>query len=281
MSQDWVITGPRVLDVGGETERVRHLKVAIVGGHLDVVTHDDSPAARLEVSSIQGDPLRVQWDGSTLAITHGKDGDGILDRITRPLGFIDRNKVVISLSVPQDAEARVSTVSAGALVAGIHGAVRTNTVSGAMTLDDLVGEVDVNTVSGDVECNQLEGALRVNSVSGSVTAQLSRLPQVSIHTVSGDVALDLVDGSCSVTSTSVSGDVTVRAPHHGYDVRAHTASGQVVVDGQDLKNGPGSRGGNLRSGDGSLRVKANAVSGNVVILGRAAPTGAQHDEQAV
>jgi DUF4097 and DUF4098 domain-containing protein YvlB len=124
----------------------------------------------------------------------------------------------------------------------------------------------VNTVSGAVECSRLRGPLHVNSVSGAVTAQSSDLPDVSIHTVSGDIALDLTNETAAISSNSVSGDVTVRAPHRGYDVRANTASGQVVVDGRELRRGPHAAGGQLTEGDGALRVKANAVSGNIVVL---------------
>jgi Putative adhesin len=283
MAEEWKIDGPRVLDIGGEAERVRRLKVGIVGGHIDVVTHDDSPAARLEVSGVEGEPLRVRWDGSTLKITHGKDSEGILDRITFPFSGMERNKVFISLSIPEDASASVSTVSAGALVAGIHAAVKTNTVSGALALDDIVGPTDINTVSGDVECHQLEGPLKVKSVSGSVTAQLSRLPSVTVHTVSGDIALDLTNSEATISSTSVSGDITVRSPHDGYRVSANTASGQVVVDGRELRRGPHAPGGELTEGDGALRVKANAVSGNVVVLrpGGSVPADDDSGEKAV
>ena len=66
MAEQWTIEEPRVLDVGGEGERVRALKVGLVGGRVDVVTHDDSPAARIEVSEVKGQPVLVRWDGSTL-----------------------------------------------------------------------------------------------------------------------------------------------------------------------------------------------------------------------
>jgi DUF4097 and DUF4098 domain-containing protein YvlB len=193
---------------------------------------------------------------------------------------IDRNKVVVSISIPQAAEASVSTVSADALVAGVRAAVRANTVSGSLTLDDLSGRTGVNTVSGAVECSRLHGPLSVNSVSGSVTAQRSDLPAVSIHTVSGDVALDLVNGVAAISSSSVSGDVTVRSPLRGYDVRATTAGGQVVVDGRELWRGLRAAGGQLVEGDGALRVRANAVSGSIVVLrGDGGDTGTDRAEQ--
>jgi DUF4097 and DUF4098 domain-containing protein YvlB len=267
MAEQWTIEEPRVLDVGGEGERVRALKVGLVGGRVDVVTHDDSPAARIEVSDVKGQPVLVRWDGSTLKISQGRDSEsGIVDRLRATFEGIEHNRVVISVSIPDDATATVSTVSADALVAGVHAEVKANTVSGALTLDDLIGRTSVNTVSGIVECSRLRGPLHANSVSGTVTAQSSELPEATVHTVSGDVALDLTNAVASVSSNSVTGDVTVRAPHRGYDVRANTAGGQVVVDGRELRRGPYASGGQLTEGDRALRIKANAVSGSIVVL---------------
>jgi hypothetical protein len=273
MSEEWTIEGARVLDVGGDHERVRRLSVAIVGGRVDVVTHSDSPTARVEVASVSGGPLRVRWDGSKLKVTHGVDADGILDTVRRAFDGLERNKVVLSISIPEDAETTVSTVSASGLLAGMRAGARANTVSGAITLDDIIGETDVNTVSGDVECQHLRGPLKVNSVSGSVTAQQSEISEVTIHTVSGDITLDLTNGAATIGSSSVSGDVTVRAPHDGYDVTANTASGQVVVDGRALRKSSRPPGNRLTDGSGALRLKANAVSGNVVVLRALSDTG--------
>ena len=72
----------------------------------------------------------------------------------------------------------------------------------------------------------------------------------------------------------------MRAPHGGYDVTANTASGQVVIDGRDLRQALAPRrGGRLTDGDGSLRLKANAVSGNVVVL-KASRAGASDEASA-
>lgn len=270
MSQDWQIDSPRVLDIGGEGEQVRALTVAVVGGRVDVVTHTDSPTARVEVADIQGMPLKVVWDGSKLKITHGVDGSSILDKVRQAFDGLEHNRVALSISVPEDVQASVSTVSATGLLAGLRSGAKANTVSGSMTLDDIAGPVDINTVSGDVECGGLHGALKVNTVSGSVTAQRSDVPEVSIKTVSGDVTLDLVNSSTTIGSSSVSGDVTVRAPHDGYDVKASLASGQVVIDGRTFDKYSRPANGRLSDGAGSLRLKANAVSGNVVVLQAAA-----------
>jgi len=266
MTEEWSIDSPRVLDVGGDGERVRRLSVAIVGGHVDVVTHADSPTARVEVAAIQGTPLKVVWDGDKLKITHGIDRAHILDRVRQAFDGLERNQVTLSISVPEDAATTVSTVSASALLAGLRSGARANTVSGSLTLDDITGAVDVNTVSGEVECGDLHGPLTVNSMSGAVTAQHSDLEEVGIHTVSGDVTLDLVNAATSIASSSVSGDITVRAPHDGYDVRANLALGQVVIDGKVLDKRSRTQGNRLTQGAGGLRLTANAVSGNVVVL---------------
>jgi hypothetical protein len=50
----WSVTGPQVIDVDG----VRSLKLGIVRGRFDVMTHDED-VARIEVSEISGDPLSV------------------------------------------------------------------------------------------------------------------------------------------------------------------------------------------------------------------------------
>lgn len=266
MAEEWAVSSPRVLDVGADGERVRALSVAVVGGHVDVVTHTDSPTARVEFASVEGTAVKVVWDGEKLKITHGVDAQGILDRVRQAFEGLERNRVQVSISVPEDCTASVSTVSASGLLAGLRSGVKANTVSGSITLDDIVGPIDVNTVSGDVECGSLRGSLRVKSVSGAVTAQRSDVPDVSINTVSGDVTLDLVNAAVTIGSTSVSGDVTVRAPHDGYDVTANTASGQVVIDGHTIDRRSRPTSGRLTDGNGGLRLKATAVSGNVVVL---------------
>ncbi|MBE3075920.1 MAG: hypothetical protein IMZ75_13420, partial [Actinobacteria bacterium] len=78
MAQEWQIDGPKVLDIGNEFETVNRLTLGLVAGRADVVTHDDSSTARLEVHEVDGPPLLVTWDGSTLQVSHVKDKNGSL-----------------------------------------------------------------------------------------------------------------------------------------------------------------------------------------------------------
>ena len=269
MAQEWQIDGPKVLDIGNENETVGKLRLGLVAGRVDIVTHDDSPTARLEVHEVSGPPLMVSWDGWSLKISHVKDQNGSWWDSMVSLGQ-DKGKrrARISVSVPATTDNNASTVSAEALINGARASVKTNTVTGSLTLDDIVGNVDANTVSGDIECHGLQGDFNGNSISGALTVQASKLRQIRLNTVSGDVTLDLTDGGAKIQSNSVTGDVTVRIPQSGgYDVAAHTASGQIVIDGQSMDgNAPHGHGGRLIEGDKALVIKANSVSGNVVVL---------------
>lgn len=273
-AQEWQIEGPRILDIGDENERVTKLEVGIVGGQVDVVTHDDSPTARVEITSVTGLPVRVKWDGGTLRVIHGKDDDkNIMDMLKRTFESFSRNKVTVSISVPAETRATVTTVTARAVVSGLRDTVKVNSVSGTLTVSDLKGDIDLNTVSGSVEGDDLTGPASINTVSGDVTLQASDLSKVKANTVSGDITVDLTSGRSTIKSNSVSGDVTVRAPLSGFDIEGNTGSGQVVIDGRQLTRAPGTshgafggKGGRLREGDGALEIKANSVSGNVVVL---------------
>lgn len=269
MTQEWQIDEPKVLDIGNENETVGKLKLGLVAGRVDIVTHDDSPTARLEVHEVAGQPLMVSWDGWTLKVSHVKDKDGSLWESVKSLGQdLGKRSARISLSVPATTHINASTVSAEALVNGTRGSVKANTVTGSLTLDDIVGDVDANTVGGDIECHALEGDLKANSISGELTVMASHLNNIKLNTVSGNFTLDLTDGHAQIQSNSVSGDITVRIPRGGgFDVTAHTAAGQVVIDGQSMHgNAQHQRGGMLSEGDKALVIKANSVSGNIVVL---------------
>ena len=278
MAEQWTIEGPKVLDVGGADEEVTALDVTLVAGAIDVVTHDDSPTARVEVTEVVGSPLDVTWDGHRLKIAHiptshglsalwegrGEAAGGLLASLKATFGGLDKNTARLSVSVPVGARVDVKTVSATALVSGVHNTVAVKTVSGSLTLDDLTGRVDITTVSGEVDARQLAGPVSVNAVSGAVTVQSSDLPRADVKTVSGDITLDLVNPRATIRSNSVSGDVTVRAPYDGFDLSAKSVSGQVVAGGRSL--GRRAPSGSLSEGDRGLRLSAKAVSGSITLL---------------
>ncbi|WP_446664549.1 DUF4097 family beta strand repeat-containing protein [Flexivirga sp. B27] len=269
MAQQWELDGPKVLDIGGEGERVDALTVALVGGHVDVVTHD-APTAQVEVQEVVGQPLKVTWNGHKLKISHvNAEGKDIWTTL-KAFGGPGHTRAVVSVAIPRDAKTDINTVSAGAVVSGIHAKTSLNTVSGDVTADDIDGKIEINGVSGTFEGRRLCGRLEANTVSGSMTVHDSTLDPIELNGVSGDITLDLNEGETKVESNTVSGDVTVRVPAGGgYRVKVSTMSGAAVVDGMKL-GGKWFRGGEARDGDEALRLEATSVSGDVVVL-RAKP----------
>lgn len=272
MTQEWQIDTARVLDIGEENERVEKLRLRIVGGRVDVVTHDDSPTARIEIADVVGPPVRVAWDGRTVRIVQGKDEDktSVMETIRKTLEGLSKASARVSVSVPTGCEVDLATVGADQLVTGVNATVRAKTVSGTTTISDVRGETDVSTVSGEVEVARITGRLAINAVSGEVTVIDATVPRAKINTVSGAVTLDLLDADTEVKANAVSGDVTVRVPASGYDVVGTSISGAVIIDGQRFaRSAGGAKGGEtgrLREGDGRLRIRSNSISGDVIVL---------------
>jgi len=264
--ESWVVTGPQVIEVDG----VRSLRVQIVGGRIDVVTHDE-PGARLEVHSVQGRPLEVSLVDGELRVGYAFTLGGWEGFLEKFRNFRDKDRADISVAVPRDLPTKVGTVSAEGLLAGLHAKASVSTVSGSLVVDGTRGALGANTVSGEVVVRDHTGDLTLNSVSGELAAS-GALTRVHATTVSGELALDVTTGSSSIDATSVSGDVTVRLPEgEGVHVTANAVSGRLVVDGADHSSGnlPGHRV-DVTTGDGRSRVSASTVSGHVTLLRGAA-----------
>src|SRR3954468_12734296 len=172
MSESWQVDGPKVLEVGGEGEPVRELRVGLVGGRVDVVAEQpqdgvDDGTARIEVSRVKGRPLEVTWQDGVLSVGHPKiRWDGLLEGL-KNIGRKE-DQADVSIVVPRGATVRVSTVSADGLLAGLHAPARVRTVSGELAVDGVHGDVQSRTVSGRIDVRDLHGSLSGESVSGSL-----------------------------------------------------------------------------------------------------------------
>jgi hypothetical protein len=266
MVRSWQVGGPEVIDAGDETDPVRTLQVGLVGGRVEVLGHD-GPGARVEVTSARGRHLEVTWADGVLAVRHPHvRWDGLLDALK---GFArGEDDADLRITVPRTAAVRLSTGSADGELTGLRAAATVRTVSGALTVDDLVGDLAVRTVSGQIEVRSLTGSVTGESVSGPLTVQATSLPHLDVKTVSGALTVDLDQTPSALYLKSVSGDLTVRIPPAaGYRLDARSVSGQIVADGRQLgATRPGPPQGEVRSGDESVHISANSVSGDVTLL---------------
>lgn len=259
---------------------VTALNVRIVNGTVNVVGTDEG-SARLEVSEIQGPPLVVTRQGSTLTVAYEDlPWKGFLKWLDRK-GW--HRSAVVSLAVPAGASVEVGAVGAGAVVSGIKGATTVRGVSGETTLVRISGPVRADTVSGSLEAQSVTGTLRYNSVSGDLTVIDGSGSSVRADSVSGDMVVD-VDPAGEPTDirlNTVSGEVAIRLPHPAdARVEANTASGAVSSAFDDLRVsgqwGAKQLTGTLGAGTGTL--KATTVSGSIALLRRPPAEDDPHED---
>ncbi|MDQ0820262.1 DUF4097 and DUF4098 domain-containing protein YvlB [Arthrobacter sp. V4I6] len=258
----WTVTGPRVIDVDG----VRSLKLGIVRGRFDIVTHEED-VARVEVSEISGDPLAVSLVNGRLEVRHQLHGaQGWFKNLMGTVNNSSSNAVVISIALPAGVDVEAGTVSGDGMVSGISGHSRLSTVSGSVLADGTSGELAVSTVSGEVIARNHHGILTARSVSGEVTAS-GEFSNIRANTVSGDLSFDLHGFTHDFGANSVSGDVTIRLPHDvGVDIVAKSASGAVIIDDQKYTL-PGGSVQTIAGPDTQLMlVRTNSVSGKTSIF---------------
>ncbi len=281
----WAVSEPKKLTFD---DPVTALNVRIVNGTVNVVGTDDG-STRLEISEIEGPPLIVTQQGSTLTVAYEDlPWKGFLKWLDRK-GW--HRSAVVSLAVPSHARVEVGVVGAGAFVSGVQGATSVRGVSGDTTLLRLAGDVRADTVSGNLEAQSVAGDLRYNSVSGDLTVIEGAGSSVRAESVSGDMVIDLTvldeagtPKPTDIKLTTVSGEIAIRLPHPAdAEVDANTASGAVSNAFDDLRVsgqwGAKKITGTLGAGTGTLR--ATTVSGSIALLRRpaddepqdAAPTG--------
>ena len=264
----WTVTGPQTIDV----DDVHSLKLGIVKGRFDVVSHDE-PFVRIEVSEISGDPLTVTLVNGRLEVRHQLQGpQGWFRNLMGTVNNTSTNSVVVGIALPRGVDVEAGTVNGDGMVSGVKGRIRLNTVSGSVMADDTSGELHVNTVSGEVIARNHDGVLTAKSVSGEVTAS-GKFKNVRASTVSGDLSFDLQDYTNDLGANSVSGDLTIRLPHDvGLDIVAKSASGTVIIDDQMYAQ-PGSKVQTIVGPDERLMlVRTNTVSGKTYIMHGTAPT---------
>ncbi|WP_327288805.1 DUF4097 family beta strand repeat-containing protein [Streptomyces sp. NBC_01198] len=245
------------------------LCVRIVGGAVNVVGIEEGPA-RMEVTELEGPPLIVQREGSSLTVAYEDlSWKGLLKWHDRH-GW--RRRAVISLAVPQHTSVEVGVVGAGAVISGISGSTLVQGVNGDTTLVGLTGPVKANTVAGNVEAQSVSGDLRVHTVSGDLTVVEGSGSEVTADSVSGSMVLDLDPaGGADVRLTTVSGEIAIRIPEQGdAEVDANTTSGRVSCAFDELQvTGPwGAKRITGRLGSGGARLRATTVSGAIALLRR-------------
>ena len=271
----WTIEAPTSL----EFDDVTGLRVRLIAGSVAVLATDGKPS--LQVSSVEGDPLSVTYEGGVLTVAHENlSWEGLLKWL-RP----QRHSATVTVSVPRKCPTQVGVVSATAVMSGISSRASVKSVSGGIMLDGITGDVDANTVSGALEAQGINGRLNFRTVSGDLTLADGWLERLDASVVSGDVTADVdLDPLGGMQVTTVSGEVVLRLPAEAdARVNLHSVSGDVRSEFAELRrsSAPASRSVSGSLGAGSGQVSVTTMSGRVMLLRRAGrgPQDARADEQ--
>jgi DUF4097 and DUF4098 domain-containing protein YvlB len=250
-----------------ELDPIDRVVVRLIEGAVSVVGSDGRPT--LEVSELEGEPLRVHQEGGALTIDYERPWrPGLLAWLTSR----GQRKAVVSLAVPRDCRVELQVVSASLMVGGLRAPVLAKTVSGEITLAGLGGAAEAETVSGAVQASAITGDLSAATVSGDLTVAEGG-GSVRARTISGAITMDLgPSGDRDIQLSSVSGDVTVRLPEASdLQVKLQSTSGQVASAFEQLEHDrtPGRHAARGRLGTGTGRLRASSTSGHVALLRRA------------
>ncbi|HLY60192.1 MAG TPA: DUF4097 family beta strand repeat-containing protein [Terriglobia bacterium] len=252
--------------------------------------HGDSADAEKKVHELETNPP-IEQNGNSIRIGHIEDPE------------LRRNiSISYELEVPAETRLAANTGSGNETISGIQGPLRANTGSGSLKISNIGDELDANSGSGDIEADSIKGHARVHTgsgwihasgIAGAIVAGTGsgdiRLEQtapgdVRVETGSGTTELTGVSGSLEARSGSGnisasgsptggwsmhSGSGTLKvhfATQVGFDLDAHTSSGQIITDQPITVQGTIGRGrmqGKARGG--GVRLNLETGSGNIHI----------------
>jgi DUF4097 and DUF4098 domain-containing protein YvlB len=280
------------------------LAAAAGEGSVDRKVNAD-PKGDVLISNVSGSVDVRGWDRNEVQVTGQLDedvervdvdtsGGRTTIKVILPRNSHNGGDAMLEIQVPRGSTLEVSAVSADISSRGVLGTQRLKTVSGEITAEISGDDSEVRSVSGDltVKGNGKPGSLRVSSVSGSLDLTNSA-GKLDVVTVSGDARVHMGDTSevnarttsgtlelhakllreARVSVEGVSGDISLdlgSAP--GLTLEIESFSGDItgcLAGGAERtsKYGPGVRL-NSRTGDGSARVRAKTLSGDIEICDR-------------
>ena len=163
---------------------------------------------------------------------------------------------------------RALTISGDVAVTGCYAqASKFSSTSGCLRLRELEADrVEASTVSGDIDGIDLwSNDTVISSTSGYINlSMIDDMESIEVRSVSGDIwiwAAESIFQEIAVGSTS--GDISISLPinHMGFTLDFNTVSGDLDVPGETTA--PSSKNGTYVYEDGSCKITAETVSGNL------------------
>lgn len=276
--EQWHVDTPKTIDL----ELVRRVRVNMMGGSINVMTHD-LPSTRVEISSLTGRDMKIAIDGDTLMIDHPQFGWGSLGESARTL--IDPPKATVSVLVPKSVDVNVKATSADVLVTGVDGDVAITTIGGEHFMDSTSGKLQLTSAGGELSVRGHRGSIEARTATGDVTVT-GPITSFDGNTISGSTVID-VSGTdarpTSISNASVSGATTVRLPdstnasYQFATVAAKAQIGELIIE---PLYGKQSRYDAANPAAPITEIKLNSVAGRITVLGGLTPSKNTGTEQA-
>jgi DUF4097 and DUF4098 domain-containing protein YvlB len=245
--------GPEVTEPFSRTARLGDngtLDLQNVAGDI-VVTGTGGRDVRIEaVKRVRG---RSDAEARTLLrdlqVQVAERGGSVEVRTTYPRGRGGSAQVDYTVSVPEDANVTLRTVSGEVRVSNVRGELRAQSVSGDITAASVRRVRDLRSVSGTLEVSDGEGSdIDGATVSGDVVVRNLKVRTLELTSVSGNMRFSDVESErANLTSVSGNIDYAGRLARGGrYELSSHSGNVRVV---------PGT--------DAGFDLDATTFSGNV------------------
>jgi DUF4097 and DUF4098 domain-containing protein YvlB len=277
-----------VVNVDTQAEIVREEKRFTVTGTpvLSLSTFDGA----IEIQSWEKPEILVDIEkrGPTreavdaLQIVATQNGSRIDLEVKRPqsesfsgVGFHRTATAKLIVSVPRQTDLRARSGDGSIRIERVNGRIDLRTGDGSIRAMDLSGDLSMNTGDGSVTINGVEGRLEVDTGDGGVYVS-GRLTRLKVHTGDGSITYRAEPESRMTEDwdiTTGDGGVTLYLPPgFSAELDAHTGDGairndlQVASDAADREHrrrtlrgriGDGGRNLRIRTGDGSIRLRAS------------------------
>jgi DUF4097 and DUF4098 domain-containing protein YvlB len=278
------IAGCVVVDSQGHI--VREEKRFTVSGRPELKLSTFDGAIEIRVGDARTVVVEIEKRGSTpealeeLKIETQQDGNRINVEVKRPrketvligLGRISPTAKLI-VTMPRDGNVNARSGDGSIRIEQVRGVIDLHTGDGSVRASDISGQVTIGTGDGSVTVDNVEGDLDVNTGDGSVSVA-GKLGALKLHTSDGSITFRAESGTTMKADWSIDtgdGGVALYLPSDfAGELDARTGDGTIRSElklaggngesGRRSLRGALGAGGKMlriRTGDGSIRLKAS------------------------
>ena len=266
-------------------------RLSLFGLQFSFIDRDDYNDGSSSVAAAQVSDINIDWDAGEVNIEYGKNDkiifsesnadnsdkmcwkltDGKLNIASNKRGFQLFNfgspNKTLTVTIPENKkfdELSVATASADIKSTKLSAAeLNVSTVSGDVSIEEIkADDVDISGVSGNITADcEVSGEIEVESISGDTRISGS-YAKGNFSCVSGITEAEVANKTDSVTFESVSGNIDIKLSKNadGFQLKRESVSGSFYTKLQGAMDGD-----TYVYGNGSTKIKAETVSGNISI----------------